>query len=430
MVVVAIIPNSHKEFIDADTVAGILVRSILKYCQENAIETPKFVIVPVGDGGEGTIDAIFYASEGGKFTREFIKKENVVDPLGNKIESAYLSITHENQKTAFIEMARPSGLYLIPTDKRNPLKTTSYGTGELILDAHEREHKRIIIGVGGAGSHDVGVGMAQALGVKFIDKDNNEIKPPYMDNESIERVERIELGELVNRIAREVKVQVFSDVENTLLGEKGAAYTFGRQKGATEEQIPILERNSRKYADLVEATLKATDRASREAYYLHLRANSPMATAGKEYRDVPYTGAAGGLPYSVLSFLKGQLRSGGRSITDFINLQELIKDADLVITSEGRVDDTTFKGKAVQAVGDVARLVDSTQNRKIPVYVVCGCVGKYDERLAKTYIDKIFPASPTLIPSEEFRRMEKAVLRTTLGAAGIKAFEDYLRSRH
>ncbi len=421
--VIVIATNGHKEWPggDAYKATGIIGMEIIKYCQENGIETPEFIFAPVGDGGGGTIDALFYAS-GGKFNREFIKKNEVVDPLGRPITAEYLSLDAK-VKTAFIEMEKCSGLRLIESDKRNPLLTTSYGIGQLTLDAIERGHERIIIGNGGAGSHDIGVGWAQALGVEFFDADDIEIKPPYMNNESIERIRRFSLKEFFRKITGKVRIEVAGDVENPLLGRQGAAFTFGRQKGASEDQLLILERNAYSWADTLESALKKENEI---AYDSHVLAHLGMAGYGKDYRQIPGTAGGGGITYTIMA-LGGYIENGGKLLLDLIDFRERIKLATLVITGEGRFDNTTLRGKAVRGVGEVTRDVARRQKRIIPVYAICGSIGEYDEARAKDYVDHVVPGLPKFVTPQEFKDMTDIELTVNLQKATRDAMGIYFK---
>lgn len=399
--------------------------AIMEYCTEKGIQTPELDVVPIGDGGEGTIDAILSAGTGGIKT----PVSDVVDPVGNRIESWYLSLPIP-KKTAFIEMTKASGLYLIPPNQRNPLHTTSYGVGQLIAHAYESRHRRIIIGVGGAGSHDGGVGMVQALGVEFIDRSGAKIQDGYMSNFKLEQLHygTWELGGLAKKIAEDksLEIEIASDVDNPLLGPEGASQVFGRQKGATDEQIPILERNLTILADVSEWLLKDTS-DKRAVYFDRLKAHS-IDSGDRNLRDIAGTGAAGGLSYGALVFLGAYIGKGMIPVRELVDLKGHIRDADLVITGEGRLDDTTFRGKVVMGVGEVARLVASDQHRigKLPVIAICGNEGKYDKERARVYVDAVYSTSTKPIGIDEIMRMGKE----HLVSAVQQAFDDMLHKKY
>ena len=413
---IVISPNSFKEWKASKEIAEIIRDAIIEYCSAKKLQQPQFDIVPIGDGGQGTIDAIFDAGMVGKYI-----PIDAIDPLGRDVIGEYLSII-QDEKIAFIEMAKVSGLHLIEPELRNPLLTTSYGVGQLIKDAFERGHKRMIIGVGGAGSHDGGVGMAQALGIRFFDIGGNEL-PTYMNNEAIEKIEKWDLGKLVERIVTQTEIKVASDVNNPLLGGEGASYVFGKQKGATDAQIGTLEKNLGKLADIAERYLTTRDLSS---YHDKLMAHFGTDYGGRNFRDIVGTGAAGGLSYGLLVFLGAYIEKGVNLVSDLVQLKKHIEDADMVITGEGKLDYTTFRGKVVMRVGELARKVKVEQGRSLPVLVICGCEGDYDAKEAKIYhLDGAYPASDRQIGIEEIRTNGDIYLKN----AAIKAFGDFVKKK-
>ena len=422
---IVIAPNSFKEWKLSSEIAEIMRDAIIGYCTERGIQTPELDVVPIGDGGEGTIDAILNAGTGGIKTTV----RDVVDPVGNRIESWYLSLP-QPKKTAFIEMAKASGLYLIPPNQRNPLHTTSYGVGQLIAHAYQNGHRRIIIGVGGAGSHDGGAGMAQALGVELIDRSGAKIRADYMSNFKLKQLDygSWELRGLAQKIAEDknIEIEIASDVDNPLLGPQGASQIFGRQKGATDEQIPILERNLTILADVSEWLLKDTS-DKRAVYFDRLKAHG-IDSADINFRHIAGTGAAGGLSYGALIFLGAYIGKGMIPVRELVDLKGHIRDADLVITGEGRLDDTTFGGKVVMGVGEVARLVASEQDRigKLPVITICGNEGKYDKERARVYVDAVYSTSTKPIGFDDIMRMGKTNLASTVQ----QAFDDVLHKKY
>jgi len=415
---VAVVPSGFKDWKTPREIIDIFVDSIVEFHTENGIPQPELDSVPISDGGEGTIDAIFNAIGG-----DYITVDNVVDPLGRRISSQYLSVPR-SEKTAFIEMARASGLYLIEPEKRDPLISSSYGTGQLILNAYLAGHKRIVVGVGGAGSHDLGVGMAQALGVRFFDKEGIEI-PLYMNNATIEKVGRWDLGQLVDQLINNAPVEVASDVDKVLLGNEGAAYTFGRQKGANDEQIEILERNSIILADMVEDNLK---RFQESVYWNHLKAHE--MGLGKNYRDIRGVAGGGAISYGLVAFLHARIKKGINVVSDLVNLESHMEDVDLVLTGEGRIDETTFTNKTVMGVAESALSVAYRQHREIPVIAVCGCSGPYDPLIARFYLKNIYTAFDRDVSLDRENGMNKVRQEGEiyLKAAVKRAFNDYYRA--
>lgn len=289
--------------------------------------------VPVADGGEGTVDAVVAAENG------TIVKVPVHGPLMEETE-AYYGIFGGSK--AVIEMAAASGLPMVPADRRDPRNTTTYGTGELILDALERGYREISIAIGGSATNDGGMGCARALGARFLDKDGRELEGFGRD---LINAARIDLSGLDPRI-QESKITVMCDVKNPLCGENGATWTFGRQKGATEEIQQELEKGMCSYRDLI------------------------LDTFGINCDQIEGAGAAGGLGAALKVFLGGEMRSGIETVLDLINFDERLEGRDLVVTGEGRTDWQSCFGKVMQGVGERAKA------KGIPVLGLSGSLGR------------------------------------------------------
>jgi glycerate kinase len=245
--------------------------------------------------------------------------------LGNEVLASYGILG--DKKTAVIEMAEASGLTLVPENKRNPLITNTYGTGQLIKAALDQGCRKMIIGIGGSATNDGGAGMVQALGAKLIDKNGEEIG---FGGGELKKVFRIDTKYLDNRLS-ETKVLIASDVSNPLCGQKGAARIYGPQKGATPEVIEELDESLAHFAELIKRDLH------------------------KDVRDIPGAGAAGGLGASLMAFLDAELRPGIEIIIEIVKLEQAIEDADLVITGEGKIDSQTIYGKAPIGVAKIAK---------------------------------------------------------------------------
>jgi glycerate kinase len=293
---------------------------------------PEAVIIkfPLADGGDGTASLLTLHFKG-----ELIRKK-VHDPLFKPIEAEYGYA--ENLKTAFVEMSSASGIRLVPEEDRNPLLTTTLGTGELIKDAVSRGAKQIILGIGGSATNDAGMGMACALGYKFIDIDGKELEPK---GESLSRINYIDDSDFLLK-SHEINIQVACDVDNPLFGKKGAAYIYGPQKGATPRMVKILDNGLRNFA-----------RKVRSKY-------------GKNISHLPGAGAAGGLGAGAVALLNASLRQGIDLFMDITGFEEQLKMADLIITGEGQIDDQTFRGKVIDGVTRLAG------KYKIPVLAICG----------------------------------------------------------
>ena len=273
--------------------------------------------VPVADGGEGTTDAVV-AAEGG----QWIECE-VCGPMMEKVTARYGRL---DERRAVIEMAAASGLPLVPLDRRNPLKATSYGTGELIRHALDMGFTDISIAIGGSATNDGGMGCARALGVRFLDGEGRELEGR---GEDLEKVSAIDVSNLDHRVSA-TKITVMCDVTNPLCGENGATWTFGAQKGATPEMQARLESGMVNYRDVI-----------RRQFGI-----DPDAIQG--------AGAAGGLGAALMVFLGGEMKSGIDTVLDLIDFDSRLEGTDLVVTGEGRTDWQSCFGKVMQGVGERA----------------------------------------------------------------------------
>lgn len=289
--------------------------------------------VPVSDGGEGTVDAVTAAENGSKITME------VHGPLMSKVKAEYGKLDDER---AVIEMASASGLPLVPREQRNPLNTTTYGTGELIKDALDRGFRNLSIAIGGSATNDGGMGCVRALGVKFLDKDGNELEGVGSD---LEKVADIDVSDLDPRI-KDTKITVMCDVTNPLTGKDGATWTFGAQKGATPDIQERLEAGMVNYRNVI------------------------IRKFGIDPDEIKGSGAAGGLGTALLVFLHGEMRSGIETVLELIGFDERLEGVDLCVTGEGRTDWQSCFGKVMQGVGEHAKA------KGVPVLGLSGGMGK------------------------------------------------------
>lgn len=303
--------------------------------------------LPTADGGEGTLDAILSCLSGERIS------VRVKDPLGRIINSYYGLV--DDGVTAIIEMAQASGITLIKEDEKNPLITTTYGTGQMILDAMEKGAKRIIIGLGGSATNDGGVGMAQALGISFRDKDGKEIGYGGGNLLQISSIDTTNIHPGVKYI----DIIGISDVNNIFFGKNGASFVFGPQKGGTIDDIQLLD------AGMVHLSEKIKE------YY------------GIDISDTKGSGAAGGLGGGIIAFLNGKLQSGVEKVLDIIGFENIVKDVDLVITGEGRIDNQTKFGKVPVGVAKRAKLYNK------PVIAIAGSVGDDIDDLYQMGIDLV-----------------------------------------
>ncbi len=339
---ILIAPDSYKNALSALEVATSLKAGLFKVFPE-----AEFEILPMADGGEGTVEALIDATQG-----EIIKT-TVHDPLMRPVESSF-GITGDGI-TAVIEMASASGIQLVTSEERNPWITTTFGTGELIHAALDKGCRDIILGIGGSATNDCGMGMAAALGVKFLDAAGNSVGT---GGGSLSDVTRIEMSGLDERI-RETKIMVACDVTNPLTGPDGAAHVYGPQKGADPDMAKELDSNLKKFSGLISEQL------------------------GKEVGNIPGAGAAGGLGAGLIAFLDGELVEGVPIIAAKTGLDEAVSKADIVITGEGGIDFQTQFGKTPYGVAQVAK------KHSKPVIAVAGTIGEGAEELYNRGIDVV-----------------------------------------
>ena len=311
---IVIAPDGFKGNLSALQVAQAIDKGI-KRVVPDALTTLK----PMADGGEGTVQAMVDATGGKVMTTE------VTDPLGGRV-SAHWGLLSD-KVTGVIEMASASGLPLVPPEKRNPLLTTTYGTGELVLAALESGCRKLIIGIGGSATNDGGAGMAQALGARLMDSTGAELPS---GGAALANLKSIDITNLDSRLA-DCEVLIASDVSNPLCGAQGASAVYGPQKGATPEMVTQLDAALAHYADVIQRDL------------------------GIKVKDVPGAGAAGGLGAGLIVFLKAELIPGIDIVIQATNLVEHLKDADLVFTGEGRLDSQTARGKVPTGVAKRAK---------------------------------------------------------------------------
>lgn len=326
---IVVAPDSFKESLPARAVCEAIAEGIARGWRGAEV-----VSVPMADGGEGTVAALVAATGGRLHTAR------ATDPLGRPIAAAFGILG--DGATAVIEMAAASGLELVAPAERNPLVTTTYGTGELIRAALDRKVRRIIVGIGGSATVDGGVGAAAALGATFL---NAAGEPIGRGGGALAHLEHISLANLDRRVER-VKIEVACDVENPLVGPTGAARVYGPQKGATPEMVEQLEANLAHLATVIERNL------------------------GLAVAMAPGAGAAGGLGAGLMTFLGATLRPGVDLVMDAVGLEKIVAGADLVVTGEGRVDRQSLHGKTIIGVARAA------QRHGVPVVALAGALGE------------------------------------------------------
>jgi glycerate 2-kinase len=309
-------PDSFKGNLTSLQVAAAFEKGV-----KRVLPKANCIKVPMADGGEGTVQSLVDAT-GGKFVRK-----QVTGPSGNRVSARYGMLA--DGETAVIEMAEASGLPLVKGNKMNPLKTTTYGTGQLILDAAKRGATKIIIGIGGSATNDGGVGMAQALGVRFLNKRGGELTELGAGG-MINKIASIDMKGL-NPLLRKTKIIVACDVNNPLCGKSGASAVFGPQKGATPAMVKTLDANLKHLGQIIKSDLK------------------------KDVVRLKGAGAAGGLGAGLVAFTKARMKSGIDIVLEATDINKHLKGADLVLTGEGRVDFQTAFGKTPSGVAKAAR---------------------------------------------------------------------------
>ncbi|ELY2621913.1 glycerate kinase [Cronobacter malonaticus] len=378
---IVIAPDSFKESLSAMDVAKAIEAGFREiYPQAH------YVCVPMADGGEGTVEAMVAATGGQIITTP------VTAPLGNKVDG-FFGLLGDGE-TAVVEMAAASGLHLVPAAQRDPRITTSYGTGELILAALERGVKAIIIGIGGSATNDGGAGMMQALGARFLDGEGRELAP---GGAALARLARLDLSALDPRLAQ-VSVTVACDVDNPLCGEKGASAVFGPQKGATPAMVTELDAALRCFGEQLEAV------------------------TGKTIISAPGAGAAGGMGAALLGMLNAELRPGIEIVIESLGLAQAVRDADLVITGEGRLDSQSIHGKTPIGVARVAKQFQR------PVVAIAGSLTPDYQIVHEHGIDAAFSVIDRIVTLQEALDDAERNLRVT--ARNVAALWRLAENRH
>ena len=337
-------PDSFKESMTAEQACFAMQRGIQK-----VIADAKFIHVPMADGGEGTVDALVAARNGRKVAIE------VSGPLTHQRIQTYFGLI-ENDQTAVIEMAMANGIHLIEKSQRNPLITSTLGTGEMIKAALDLGVSKIIIGLGGSVTNDAGAGMAQALGAKFLDQHDNDVA---LGGGQLNQIQRIDISNLDSRL-KNIDIIIASDVNNPLYGENGASAVFAPQKGASTKMVEILDQNLQYFSELVESTLNL------------------------QKQDVAGAGAAGGLGFGLMAFAGATIRSGVEIVIKETRLEEKIAQADYVFTGEGGIDFQTKFGKTPFGVALVAKRLNK------PAIAFSGYIGEGIEELYDEGFTAIF----------------------------------------
>ncbi|QHE51639.1 glycerate kinase [Pontibacillus sp. HMF3514] len=373
---VLIAPDSYK-----GSLSAIDVSLIIKKAFTNVFVDVNCVTAPMADGGEGILDTLLFSTSGHEVHLE------ANGPLGDKIPTVY-GVSGDGE-TAIIEMAKVAGLPMIPKDQQNPLLTTTYGIGEVILHAIDQGYRKFIIGLGGSATNDGGLGMLQALGARFINRDGKSVQPI---GASLADIHEVDFSG-ISPILQECEIKIASDVENPLCGKEGASHVFGPQKGATPEQIEELDQGLAHFASKVEEHL------------------------GKSYQRTPGAGAAGGLGFGLL-VIGAQLYSGAKLVADQIQLENNIEKADLIITGEGQSDFQTRYGKVPSYVGK-----RSKEHGK-PCLLIAGSLGEGIEQLDDLFVSYHSIMNKPMSLEEAMENVEDLLYQTAVNIAKlVKAFK-------
>ncbi|MCU6797129.1 glycerate kinase [Paenibacillus sp. WQ 127069] len=339
---IIIAPDSFKGSISASNAAQAIERGIKRYMPH-----AQTILVPVADGGEGTLDCLIAAAGGVKMSA------TVTGPLGAPVTAEYGLL--EPDQTAVIEMATASGLYLIPSEERNPLLATTYGTGELIRHALDAGCRSFLLALGGSATNDGGAGMLQALGMRLLDSEGNSVG---YGGGTLDRIASIDDSNWDPRIA-ESRFLIASDVQNPFIGPDGASRVFGPQKGASPEMVEQLELNLTAWADII------------------------AIKTGKRVHQLPGAGAAGGISGAFLAFFPASIKRGIDIVIEYSHLRDHLQAADLVITGEGQIDFQTASGKTPMGIAQEAHKLG------VPTICLAGSVGRGIEALYEVGITSV-----------------------------------------
>jgi len=341
---IVIAPDSFKESLSATAVADNISKGVLQVMPEANLAK-----IPISDGGEGLLEALMKPLQGK------LVSVSVKDPLLRNIQADYGIL--DGGTTAVIEMAEASGLELLTKDERNPLITSTYGTGQLILDALDKGCTKIIIGLGGSATNDAGIGMITALGGKFLNKNDKSIGE---GGGALSSLHRVDISELDKRLL-ECKIVGACDVSNPLTGLKGASYVYGGQKGGSVSELEKLNQNLVHFASIIKVVLD------------------------KDVKDIKGAGAAGGMGFSLLAFLDATLVPGIDLVIELLQLESHIKNADFVVTGEGKIDKQTLFGKTISGVAKIAK------KHGVPVIAIAGKTDNDVSGLYKLGVTSVFP---------------------------------------
>lgn len=375
---IIVAPDSFKDCLSAKEVGSYISKGIRRVY-------PKAIIneIPLSDGGEGLIDALV-EGVGGK-----LNSVSVLDPLGRPISTEFSIL--EDGNTAIIELARATGLELLSEDERNPLLTSTYGTGQLIKAALDRGCKKMIVGLGGSATNDGGSGMLKALGARFLNKKGTEIRE---GGGGLIDLDQIDLTHFDGRL-KQCEVMIASDVTNPLTGPNGASFIYGAQKGGDRKALEQLDRNLQHYGTIIKEQFQI-DVANKQG-----------------------SGAAGGTGAALLAFMNGKMVNGIELVLQMVGMEQYLDKADLVITGEGKIDGQTLNGKTVMGISKMAK------NQGIPVIVLTGKIGEQIDAIYESGVKAVFSIVDRPMDLEEaLNRAPQLLERAAMNIMGtITAFK-------
>lgn len=363
---IIVAPDSFKDCLSAKEVASSITKGIRQIAPEATI-----IEIPLSDGGEGIMQTLVDVTGG------TVISFSVLDPLGRTITSGFGLL--EEGKTAVVELARASGLELLKEKERNPLRTSTYGTGQLIKAALDHGCQKIIVGLGGSATNDGGSGMLKALGAKFLDENGEEIRG---GGGELNRLRRIDLTNLDSRIGT-CEIVIASDVANPLVGPNGASLVYGAQKGGDKKDLEQLDTNLKNYGEVI-----------KEQFNI-------------DVLNQKGAGAAGGTGAALLAFMNGKMTNGIELVLQMVKMEHHLAKCDLLFTGEGQIDGQTLNGKTVTGVSKLAK------KYKVPVMVLAGKVGQQIEGIYGMGATAVFPIVDGPMELEEALKKAPILLQRT-----------------
>ncbi len=363
---IILMPDSFKGTMSSSEICALMKEQILRHFPDCLVDS-----IPVADGGEGTVECFIEAMNGVRHTL------TVKGPFMEDIEGFYATV--DGGRTAIIEMAAAASLPMV-AGREDPRRTTTYGVGELIKDAVSRGCKKIVVGLGGSCTNDMGVGAAAGAGALFYDADGKSFVPT---GATLSQIEKIDVAPL-RAMLGDVEIVAMCDIDNPLYGESGAAYVFSPQKGANPETVKLLDDNLKACAATVKSEL------------------------GVDVADLPGAGAAGGMGAGMVAFFGATLKAGIDTVLDTVNFERIAADADMIITGEGRIDSQSLRGKVVIGIAQRAKEIN------VPVVAIVGDIGDNMEPAYELGVTAIYSINRVAVPFSVAKHRSKSDLSLTI----------------